>query len=342
MHNARNKMAGHRRNNATSAVLERHGPLAAKPDASAAKSAGTPDLPAAPFMLQSGAARFPEDVLIPRAKGAAIIPVPLPFAMAVPGTASPAGLVPDVAAEPQDRAQDRAARRRAAKAATRPQRKARKTAPTPSAKRQSKPAAKRRKAAVPPKPTPTETTATDTTATDTTATGQILSRSADGDDPLSLNAAAVPAVATTIMPVAIPAAAPAIAAASAMAGLILPDALPSGTAPPPAHAEPPSRPEPLPRSRMLVSADGGLVARVVAWLGKLAPRKRRAALPRSLTRLRAPARTPAVVPGRPTPAETASPAGDDTLTRRMLLQLSEENARLRRELDLLRSAPIAG
>ena len=326
MHNSRNKMAGHRRNNATSAVLERQGPLAAKSDGSAAKSGGTQEPPAAPFMLQSGAARFPEDVLIPRAKGAAIIPVPQPSAMAVPGTASSAGLPRDVAAEPQDRA----ARRRTAKAATRPQRKARKTAPTPPAKRQPKPAAKRRKAAVPP-----DTTAPVTTTPDTTPIDQIVGRSADGDDPVRLNAAAVPAVATTIMPVAIPAAAPAIAVASAMAGLISLDARSTTSALPP-HAAP------LPRSHTLVIADGGLVARVVAWLGKLAPRKRRAALPRSRIRLRAPAHTPTVVPDRPNPADTASPVGDDTLTQRMLLQLSEENARLRRELDLLRSAPIGG
>jgi hypothetical protein len=87
------------------------------------------------------------------------------------------------------------------------------------------------------------------------------------------------------------------------------------------------------RDRALVRSDNGLVARVVAWLGGLMPRKRRAALPRARTRLdRAPASAAAQIASPP------SGDADNNLAHRMMLQLSQENERLRRELEALRAA----
>ena len=102
------------------------------------------------------------------------------------------------------------------------------------------------------------------------------------------------------------------------------DPAPAALAPAAAVAVP--RP-PLARDRALVRTSTGLVSRVVAWLGRLVPRQRRAALPRVRTRIAQSAAAP--------PA--AEPLESD-LARRMLLQLSEENDRLRVELDRMRSA----
>ncbi|MBC2670478.1 hypothetical protein ACFOON_02895 [Novosphingobium piscinae] len=95
-----------------------------------------------------------------------------------------------------------------------------------------------------------------------------------------------------------------------------------------------------PTGRALVRQDLGVVARVVAWLGRLLPRRRKAALPRARTRLERSAAPGTGAAPDPAPAP-ASPAGQPEttaeLTRRMLLQLSAENERLRREVDALRS-----
>lgn len=96
---------------------------------------------------------------------------------------------------------------------------------------------------------------------------------------------------------------------------------------------------PSPRDRALVRQGTGAVARIVAWLTRLLPRKRKTTLPRARTRLdQSPSRS--AEPG-PTPtASLAAPAeATETtaeLARRMLLQLSAENERLRRELEVLR------
>lgn len=123
-----------------------------------------------------------------------------------------------------------------------------------------------------------------------------------------------------------------------------PEALAPVVLPAPAAAEPATRLDPAPaalapaaatsipraplaRDRALVRTSSGLVARVVAWLGRLVPRQRRAALPRVRTRITSPAAAP----------RTADPLESD-LARRMLLQLSEENDRLRGELDRMQAA----
>jgi len=115
---------------------------------------------------------------------------------------------------------------------------------------------------------------------------------------------------------------------------------------PPAPAAPATRPAPpaaatnLPRSRALVRPQVGLVARVVAWLDRLIPRRRRAALPKARTRLERPVPPPMAKPVRSGSIEElpASPETASELARRMLLQLSDENERLRREIEHLRAA----
>ncbi|MBC2652141.1 hypothetical protein H7F50_04975 [Novosphingobium flavum] len=96
----------------------------------------------------------------------------------------------------------------------------------------------------------------------------------------------------------------------------------------------------LPRSRALVRPQSSLVARVVAWLDRLIPRRKRAALPKARTRLERKAVAPpaATEPAAMTPDPAAPPESASDLARRMLLQLSEENERLRREIDRLRAA----
>lgn len=99
------------------------------------------------------------------------------------------------------------------------------------------------------------------------------------------------------------------------------------------------------RDRALVRQGDGFVARMVAWLGRLMPRQRRSALPRARTRLTrqdhaAAPLAPAI--GFPPPSaagpmmQPVADAGPE-LSRRMLLELSEENERLRREVAALRA-----
>lgn len=85
------------------------------------------------------------------------------------------------------------------------------------------------------------------------------------------------------------------------------------------------------RDRALVRQGGSVVARVVAWLGRLMPRQRRSALPRARTRL---IRQDHAAAGPMSPP--AADAGPE-LNRRMLLELSQENERLRREVAALRA-----
>ncbi|HEY6870328.1 MAG TPA: hypothetical protein VI199_11300 [Novosphingobium sp.] len=118
--------------------------------------------------------------------------------------------------------------------------------------------------------------------------------------------------------------------------------------------------------RALVKPDQGPIGRLVAWLGRLVPRKRRAALPRARTRLARPASPPAAGPSvaervaAPAPEPAAAPASgapivppapaaeplalptESILSGRMVLKLSEENSRLRRELDALRATVEKG
>jgi hypothetical protein len=103
----------------------------------------------------------------------------------------------------------------------------------------------------------------------------------------------------------------------------------------------PALPPPIPRARALAPIRAGLVERVVGWLAALLPRKPRAAMPRARTSLSAaaPASRPAGdIVGPPPQAPTPGAAvADDSLSRRMLVALSEENLRLRRELEELRA-----
>lgn len=96
---------------------------------------------------------------------------------------------------------------------------------------------------------------------------------------------------------------------------------------------------PMPRSRALARQEHGLVGRVVAWLGRLVPRKPRRALPRARTRIERPAPAPPAIGATPdmAPVQRDEPLSAD-LSRRMLLQLSQENERLRRELEALRAS----
>ena len=94
---------------------------------------------------------------------------------------------------------------------------------------------------------------------------------------------------------------------------------------------------PLLHGRALVRQSTGPVARIVAWLTRLLPRKRKSALPRARTRLdQSPHRPAALEPTPAAPAEATETTAE--LARRMLLQLSAENERLRRELEVLRGA----
>lgn len=101
---------------------------------------------------------------------------------------------------------------------------------------------------------------------------------------------------------------------------------------------------PVPRGRALVRVEARLVTRLVAWLDALLPRKKRRALPRVLTRLPRPAAlvgtgTAEMVGTAGAPGTGPAPApGAETLSRQMLIALSEENLRLRRELEALRAA----
>lgn len=96
---------------------------------------------------------------------------------------------------------------------------------------------------------------------------------------------------------------------------------------------------PMPRSRALVRQDHGLVGRLVAWLGRLVPRKQRRALPRARSRIERPApAAPAVSPVAATATVQREEPLSADLSRRMLLQLSQENERLRRELEALRAS----
>ncbi|MDE2619939.1 MAG: hypothetical protein KGL54_07220 [Sphingomonadales bacterium] len=95
---------------------------------------------------------------------------------------------------------------------------------------------------------------------------------------------------------------------------------------------------PLNRDRAMVRQGEGFVARMVAWLGRLMPRQRRTALPRVRTRLTrqdhaAGALAPAMA--KPPTPPVADPGPE--LSRRMLLELSQENERLRREVAALRA-----
>lgn len=136
----------------------------------------------------------------------------------------------------------------------------------------------------------------------------------------------------------------------------------------PAIEPPPERPaqdSPAPSAqRALVTQDNGLIGRLVAWLGRLVPRKRRVALPKARTRLERPVPPVLQPPSQPpvqaaAPAPTAPPASgpepgapavplppaaeplalptESILSGRMVLKLSEENSRLRRELEALRA-----
>ena len=352
MHNVRNRMAGEKRKGAAEAVRERRHMAAKLPDPVGSKALAK--LPSTPFLLASSPPLSPEDLLIRRAlTGAAIVP-PLPGLALTP---------PKPEAPP-----DRAARRRAAKAAARPKRKAQKAAGT-------KPPPPRRKAAAePPVSTPvsspplshpdptdkpvsrrsrspaakaaTSRRTAAKTKSELPPRRQSRARSRPSAIEPTIVAATLPTEAQATQPPIEPTAAdrtapssvdavpmqgeltavPAALAATAPAAL-------SPAASPPIQSEPPCAP--LPRGRAITRTGDGLVGRVVAWLSGLSfiPRKRRAPLPRARTTL-------AVEPPMTARAEPpASPAdsADDSLTRRMLLQLSEENARLRRELEALRA-----
>ncbi|WP_298197202.1 hypothetical protein [Novosphingobium sp.] len=121
-----------------------------------------------------------------------------------------------------------------------------------------------------------------------------------------------------------------------------PEALVVSPAAPSVPATEAARPAPagLPRSRALVRPQSSLVARVVAWLDRLIPRRKRAALPKARTRLERKAFAPpaASEPAAVTPDPAVPPESASDLARRMLLQLSEENERLRREIERLRAA----
>ena len=127
---------------------------------------------------------------------------------------------------------------------------------------------------------------------------------------------------------------PAVPLPPATEALVVPAA---PAAQPVGAAETAAPPTALPRNRALVRSGGGLVARVVAWLDRLVPRRRRAALPRARTRLDRSARQDPA--GHVAAARTGPPGPESAadLARRMLLQLSEENERLRREIERLRA-----
>lgn len=100
------------------------------------------------------------------------------------------------------------------------------------------------------------------------------------------------------------------------------------------------RTAPLPRAQSLVAPGRSVVARIVTWLTKLAPRKKRSALAKPRTTLRTPlVRRELDVCASPATVRMTV-AADDAMTRRMMLELSEENARLRRELEALRLSPL--
>lgn len=273
MHNVRNRMANRSRNGA---------PVHAS-DTMIPPTIGLPPAPgnAAPFMLQQSGPRFPDDVLIPHARGANITTAP---------ATTEDGRSDHVGAEPAP-----AKRKRTA------------TAPTPRKARARTTGKTGRK---PPKK-----------RTGTTAEAKAQAPRARAKakpttpQPAASSPAAIPLAKVDASPVA---ATPAPPVATAMTPLS-------------------ERMAPLPRGRAVVAPSRGIVARMVNWLAGLAPRKKRAALPRARRSLRLPpAGNPATASGPATMA--ATPPDGDGLIRRMMLELSEENARLRRELEALRLA----
>lgn len=281
MHNVRNRMANRGRKgapirlpdrSATRSAAEPAGTLPPSPPANGALPAN-----AAPFLLQHSGPRFPEDVLIPRSRGATITATPLPVTPPQPAPTDEALL--DPTAEPDHRP----ARRQAAKAA----KVAGKAAGTPARK------------------APKSRTGT---------------KPGIREKPKKLTSRAASAKPRKVAP-------------AIMSPPAVPTARPASVAPlsaPVTHQGPSvaiplaERTIPLARSQSLVAPGRSVVARIVGWLTKLAPRQKRSALPKARKTLRA---APAVQIPVPT---------DDALTRRMMLELSEENARLRRELDALR------
>lgn len=338
MSNVGSRFAGrHKRASVTRAERQRARALASSAKAADAPAPANPH----PFMLAPQVPSFPSDVAIPPHRGAVIgtepadslsdYPIARPKAKPGSKTTKASGKSAGTKAV---QAKAPAARSGAAKATTAPRPTPRSASPKPSATRT------RTAAARPAGPAGDASRATEPVGT--VAPVQELApigQPAQSDPPPpreSAHAESVP-----VEPAAPPIVAPAEAA--------------------PAPAEPPPAGQ-----RALVKQDHGLIGRLVAWLGRLVPRKRRAALPRARTRLERPAAPPAVPTAtaapapapmpRPDPAPTASapavpltPAAEplvlpteSILSGRMVLKLSEENSRLRRELDALRASVEKG
>jgi hypothetical protein len=360
MHNVRNRIAGNKRGGASEAVFERRQTGGKPPGPTNPKPAAQPAI--TPFLLAPSAPQSAEERLLWHTAAVPVLP----------------GLSLSSPVQDPEPPPDRAARRRAAKAAARPKRKAQKAAgakPPPRSRKSAKirpqaPAAASiptAKAAPPDRPAPRRaSTSTSLTAAPAKADRRKrlpAAQTADSNRPSAI--APPPSIAAFADQIITPNAAlasaapgPEFAAEPAAARILAPITPAQAAMPPPAAltspsvepdlpapAEHPSEQRiplsergyaPLPRSRAVARTGEGLIGRVVSWLSSLnlVPRKRRAPLPKAQTTLRPPSATPV------TPVPTPAP-DDDSLTRRMLLQLSEENARLRRELETLRLGDAA-
>lgn len=287
-----------------------------------------PEASAPPFLLAPptgpAAARgsgFPRDITVPPHRGALIVAAPSAPADALPDDYL---IAPAPPAKPRQRAKP------AGKGAAAP-RVAQPKQGQPKQGRAKQDPAKRGKAkAAKPKTGPVVTTAPPRpapTLSVPTLSPPTLSAAAATTQPVA--GPPTTTAPTTIAPTAIPVA-PVPLAAIPLAAIPLAERL---------DHRPPRR------DRALVRQGEGFVARMVAWLGRLMPRQRRAALPRARTRLArqdhaAAALAPAITAAPPAAAGPMTPPAADAgpeLNRRMLLELSQENDRLRREVAALRA-----
>lgn len=311
----------------------------------------SPPIAAPPFMLTARPPAFPLDVQVPPHRGAVIALAPqgpLPVSARSEYLVTPARtpLKRKKAAAPAAKAPAKTDAKRAAK---RP--KPAGTAPA----RTPKP--RKPKATLPPSPKPKRQAAANVAETDLVDTirpieitappaAMSLSTTPASATPASANPAPAPIPVSVAWPHIPDHASPATPVMAAATIAPVPPARPSARALPDrpaavADAIPLAERvvlPPAPRARALVRQSTGPVARIVAWLTGLLPRKRKTALPRARTRLDQPVRQTA-----PNPVAVEATETTAELARRMLLQLSAENERLRRELEVLRATqgPIA-
>ena len=324
-----------------------------------ARSLAMTPQPPVPFMLSSAPPAFPGEVTVPPHRGAVIEPAPADslsdYTIQAKPKAKPSGKTGTgkTGAAKSGSSKTGSGKSGPKKAATVKQ------ATIPTAAERARSAAARAAQASAAAPSPAAESVVESAGADTIPPATALPQEtpARADEP----AGTPPAAELAQAPEQPGAAAPAgIAAADALAqpstaALASPAVIPPQPAAQPVAAATTARPE----QRALVRQERGLIARVVAWLGRLAPRKQRASLPKARTRLERPVQPVAPVAAAPqpmpqpmsmsmpipdaAPPEAALPLKTESiLSGRMVLKLSEENSRLRRELEALRAAAERG